>query len=669
VSARSKFRIVFSLGALCVAAAKLFAAEDPGDTARAVWNAHVEQILTDHCTKCHAGVKQKAGIDLRTPQTILKGGDDGPIVIPGDAKNSKLFKALQSNSDPHMPPLESKQLNDEEIAIIERWIDKLPAANKASGPVDWSASMYAATKPIKMPEWAGKLETSAAIDRFTEQDWKQRKVKHAPLTSDAAFARRVYLDLIGRIPTQAELAQFETFPSKTRRAHLVDQLLASNEYAVYMSEVWDVLLMGRKSDVGKAHRSQSKPDEKWMHFLETAFEKNRPWNEIVRQLIVARPQTPDDAGAEWFLYERKDNYQVIAEAIAPIAFGVNVKCAQCHGHPLAPEIEQRHYWGIVAAFNRSKNVDAASGRGVAESAIGGFVNFADLRKRTIPAALIFPNGKSVPETRPAEGAKEEDKPDNYLVAPPKEKEKAEKPSVPKFSRREELAKAVTENNPMLAKAFVNRVWEMMLGRGLVHPIDSLDSRHPASNPELLEYLASDFANHNYDIKRLIRAIALTRVYQLDSRGGTPTVPPESFARALDKPLPAEALFRSLIVATTGQTNSASESDLRDLFVERFPDVLPAEYNTSLQQAMFLSNNPKLEELLRPAKQENTSAAALAQKTPEAQTKFIFERALQRAPDREELAQSTALLKSGPPEKTVPELLWTLLASAEFQFNH
>jgi mono/diheme cytochrome c family protein len=653
---------------ICLCVANAAAAEEAGEPARSLWTAHVEQIFSDHCTKCHAGVKQKAGIDLRTPQTILKGGDDGPIVVPGDAKNSKLFKALQATSDPHMPPMESKQLTDEEIGIIQRWIEKLPSSNQAAGPVDWSASIYAAAKPLKMPEWAGKIDASEAIDRFIEVGWKERKLKHAPLTSDAAFARRVYLDLIGRIPTLEELAQFQASKAKNRRAELVDQLLASKEYASYMAEIFDVTLMGRKSDVGKAHKSQRTRDEKWVHFLETAFEKNRPWNDIVRQIIVARPSSADDAGAEWFLYERKDNYQVIAEAIAPIAFGVNVKCAQCHGHPLAPEIEQRHYWGIVAAFNRGKNVDAKSGRGISESAIGGFMNFADLRKRTMPAALIFPNGKSVAEIRPADAAKEEDKPENYLVGPAKEKETPEKPSVPKFSRRAELANAVCENNPMLAKGFVNRVWAMMLGRGLVHPVDSLDSRHPASHPELLEFLAADFAKNNYDVKRLVRTLAATRVYQLDSKGGTATAGPESFARALDKPLPAEALYRSVIIAVTGRTNSVEAAELRDVFVERFPDVFPAEYNTTLHQAMFFSNNPKFDELLRPAK-DNTTAAAVAETTVQAQTKLLFQRTLQRAPDREELNECNAFLKSGAPEKTIPELLWTLIASAEFQFNH
>jgi len=659
---------LFLLVALALGAANLRAATDPGEAARSLWSAHVEQIFGDHCTKCHAGVKQKAGVDLRTPQTILKGGDDGPIVVPGDPKNSKLFKALKKDSDPHMPPMESKQLNEEEIALIERWIERLPSTNQPSGPIDWSAPAYAATKPVRMPAWAAKLEVGAAIDRFVEEGWKERKVKHAPAVSDSAFARRVYLDLIGRIPTETELAQFETFPKNSRRTQLVDQLLASKEFANYMAEIFDVVFMTRKSDVAKAHKAQRNVDEKWNRFLETAFEKNRPWNDIVRQLILARPSTPDDVGAEWFLYERKDNYQVIAEAIAPIAFGVNVKCAQCHGHPLAPEIEQRHYWGIVAAFNRGKNVDADSGRGISESAIGGFVNYADLRKRTLPAALIFPNGKSVPETRPADGAKEEDKADNYVIAPPKEKERAAKPAVPKFSRREELAKAVCENNPALARAFVNRAWAMMMGRGVVQPVDMLDSRHPASHPELLEFLANDFAQHNYDIKRLLRTLALTRVYQLDSKGGSPNAAPESFAHALDKPLPAEALHRSLVIAATGQTNFSNHAELRDLLIDRFPDVFAPEYNASLQQAMFLSNNGKFDSLLKPA-EGNTTATALAVKDAEGQASIVFKRILGRAPDRDELAQTTRFLKTGPPEKTVPELVWTLLASAEFQFNH
>src|SRR4051812_11030572 len=158
--------------------------DDPGEAARSVWTAHVEQIFADHCTKCHAGVKQKGGVDLRTPQTVLKGGDDGPIVVPGNAVESKLFKALRVDSDPHMPPEGSKQLTEQEVAIVQRWIEKLPSTNQPAGPIGWRSSAYAATEPVKIPTWAAKIDVSKAVDRFVEEGWKKRNVKAATLASD-----------------------------------------------------------------------------------------------------------------------------------------------------------------------------------------------------------------------------------------------------------------------------------------------------------------------------------------------------------------------------------------------------------------------------------------------------------------------------------------------------
>ena len=166
----------------------------------------------------------------------------------------------------------------------------------------------------------------------------------------------------------------------------------------------------------------------------------------------------------------------------------------------------------------------------------------------------------------------------------------------------------------------------------------------------------------------MRSIALTRAYQLESKGGTPEAPAESFARAIDKPLPAEALYRSLIVAATGGTNFSAHAEIRGTLIERFPDLLPAEYNATLHQATFLSNSPEVDELIRPQK-ENTAAVALQEKTPDAQARVLFRRVLQRDPDKEDLVVAVDFLKHGPPEKRATELLWTLLASAEFQCNH
>ncbi len=260
------------------------------------------------------------------------------------------------------------------------------------------------------------------------------------------------------------VTEFLKSPTKTRREALVDRLLQSEDYAVRMRELWDVILMGRTK---RGAHEERRRENGWWTFLENSFRANRPWNETVRDLLVARPDKPEKKGASWFLYERRNEHQAIAEAVAPVVYGTKIDCAQCHDHPLAREIKQAHYWGLVSAFNRSKNVDGGSG--VAESAVGGFVNFTNLKKESQPAIVTLLTGRTVEEIRPKADEKEKDSDDKYLD--PKAKVR-----VPKFSRREAFAEAATQNNPLLARAFVNRMWSVLLGRGLVHPADEINAR-------------------------------------------------------------------------------------------------------------------------------------------------------------------------------------------------
>ncbi len=374
-------------------------------------------------------------------------------------------------------------------------------------------------------------------------------------------------------------------------------------------------------------------------------------------------------------------------------FGLQVKCAQCHDHMVAREIKQAHYWGMVAAFNRSKNVDTPKGPGVAESAIGGFVSFANLKKESQPALLTFFNGRSIEEQRPKEGEKENDAPELYIVPPGRQTEasetrpqrrrrqaasKADEVAVPKFSRRQAFADAVTKDNPLLARAMVNRMWALLFGRGIVHPVDLMDSKHPASHPELLDWLSRDFERSGYDVKRLIRTLCNTKAYQLDSRaarrGQAKSPAPETFARALDKPLSAEQLLRTLLVATGNQPDQdgkiagLSERDLRYAFIAQFPDLFPAEYNATLAQAMFLSNSPLFDQLLT-ARGDNLVARLAAENNAEARVRRAFDAVFAREPDREELRECVAYLAARSPEAGAKQLLWAMLSSAEFQLNH
>ncbi|MFM7322631.1 MAG: DUF1553 domain-containing protein [Armatimonadota bacterium] len=541
----------------------------PVESVEAYYRRAVEPVLEKSCVRCHAGVRTLGGLDLRALSTILKGGDSGPVLVPGDPEASPLYRYLLPDSGPRMPPDPKKAVSKEAAEAVRIWILRLPEAGPMPRDGSWIPGYMAKYRRMldTHPPMPAGLASGAAVDWFLSVGWKRHGATPAGRVDDAGFVRRVYLDLAGRIPTEVERARFLADAAPDKRARLVDTLTAAPESARNLRDVFDTLLMGRASG-GKL---SARTDGRWHAFLEDAFATNRPWNEVVRDILVARPAEGPRGGAAWFLRERDNQHEAIAEAVAPLVFGVKIGCARCHNHPLAWEIEQRHYWGLVATFNRSRNVDTEQGPGVAESAIGGFIDFANLRKQTLPASLVYLNGKQVDEKVPAAGTKEVDDPALYVVAPPGEGKKPASPAVPRFSRRAAFADAVTRDNPMLAKAMVNRMWAWLMGRGIVHPADQIDSKHPASHPELLEWLAKDFVEHGWDVRHLIRRITSSRAYQLDSvpAPGRPPLP-EWFARAVERPLTAEQMARSVAVAAGAPADGELEAALR----AAMPDVLP-----------------------------------------------------------------------------------------------
>lgn len=526
-------------------------------------------------------------------------------------------------------------------------------------------ALVAPARAVQAPQ--PEAEPSALIDRLVAQRWQEKGVTPAPVCDDRTFVRRVYLDLAGRIPTPQEAEAFVADKSGQKRTSLVDRLLAGPEYAARMRDVFDVVFMGRPQPNQRRRRGGPAAVDfrkEWLAYLERSFAENRPWDSTVRSMLLARPGSPAEKGAVWFLYARQEKYQEIAEAISPAVFGIQVQCAQCHDHPLSPEIKQAHYWGLVAFFNRSKNKNTKDGPRVAETAVGGFSNFANLSGESSPAELTFLSDAKIPEQRPPDGAKQEDTPDLYQPAPAG----SEEPPVPKFSRRKQFVEQVVKGNPLIAKAAVNRFWALLLGRGLVHPVDKMDSTHPPSHPELLQALAQDFTRSGYDVKRLVRALVLSKPYQLEARPPA-NAHPDSFAYALDKPLTAEALYRSLLVATTGKAEGENPQ-LREELVEIFPDVFPEEHNTTLRQSMFLTNNALVQQLLQPAT-GNTTERLVAIADPAARVREAFRIAYGRDPDADELKHSTAFLTARPDRQAqaTQQLWWAVLTGAEFRINH
>lgn len=619
--------------ALILLAGVLPFTESRADDAAAMWSRTVQPLFDVQCVKCHGPIEQKSGLEMDTPEAILKGGDEGPVVVPGKPQESRLYKYLAADSDPHMPP--KKQLSDAERAAVKEWI--------------------AAMSTVPLPEKKEVAKAVAfssiteAVDESLAEVWRAKRITPAPEVDDATWCRRVYLDLVGRIPSEKKLAEFVASTEPDKRAKLADRLLASDEYPVRMRELWDVLLMGR----GKRERSEDRRrDNGWWTFLENAFRSNRRWNETVHDILTARPDKPEDKGASWFLYERRNEYQQIAEAVAPVVYGTKIDCAQCHDHPLAREIKQGHYWGLVAAYNRGKNVEGSNL--VSESAVGGWMNFTNLKKESQPAVVTLLNGPTISETRNDGGQKEDDAADKYVDA-------AAKAKVPKFSRREAFADAATHENPLLARAFVNRMWSVFFGRGIVHPADEMNARNVPSHPALLDWLAQDFAAHGYDVRRLIRGLVLSRSYALGAGGGAP---PEAFAFAEERSLTAEQIARSWNIVAGHSSTADSIQPLRRAVISALPDVMPKEYNATFQQAQFLTNSPALAELLA-----NAPVVAGIRELPDAvsRVRAVFKAALGRDPDALETQQAAVFLNERPDKAAagVRDLMWALLTGAEF----
>ena len=526
---------------------------------------------------------------------------------------------------------------------------------------EWTTQKGVSTKPFKpWPSIPVGLDTTQVIDLAIEHGWQTQSLVRADSVDDSTFARRLYLDCVGRVPRPKELQDFLAQTNSTKRATLIDQLLVSDEHAEHLAEVLDAILIGRTN----VDQVKKRTDAGWIDYLRNAVRTNRPWNQVAREMVLARPTSPDVRGASWYLYSRKDKHQDIAEAVSKDIFGVRIDCAQCHDHPLADEIKQKHYWGLVAFFNRSKNVDTPQGPRISESAIGGFSDFSNLEGESLPNELRFLEDRYVEEPRPTKDVNEVERDDLYNALGDID------PKVPKFSRREQFVEKVLSDHPLLGKAMVNRLWGWMMGRGLVHPVDSIDSFHPPSHPELLDWLSRDFEASGYNVGRLIKSLASTRAYQLAS-ANTGSIDPKWFTTALPKPLTAEMLQRSMLVVLDPVDPSQwNAMDQRVAFANLFPDVLTEESIANVAQGLLLSNGKSISDLV--TLKHSRFLQSLADGTDNALAiDCLFKGILGRKPDVDEVNYCSGYIngRTDSRDHAIEGLAWALITSAEFRFNH
>ena len=516
----------------------------------------------------------------------------------------------------------------------------------------------------------------------------------ASIADDAEFLRRAFLDLVGRIPSATEAREFLNDSAANKREKLIDRLLASREFPRRMTEFVNVMLMERRGE-----------HPEWLAYLRASFEQNKPWDVMAREMISPDPKNEQTRAAAFFLSKRLENYgqnpvdyPILTRDVGRLLLGIDLQCAQCHDHLFIKDYKQADFQGMYVVFLNASLRNEAKFPAVTEKLLTKKIEFQSVFNTDKQA--VGPRVPGREEIAIPTFAKGEE-----FAEPPDPKAKT--PGRPKFSPLEHLANQITAtDNPAFARNIANRVWFQLLGRGLVHPLDLHHSENPASHPELLDLLARELVEHKFDLKWLLRELALTRTYQRSSALPVDVADPlpDRYVVALEKPLSAEQLFWSVLNAT-GQIDSAptvqsptvptvteSQPDIKDSdkaakpqsaearfepirqkFLKAFanPPMEPeGEFAPSLRAALFLMNDADLLKLLDP-QPGNLFARLQTLDTPERIADELYLSVLARRPNADEIADVTVQLQRAGDKREVAlkHLAWALLASTEFCVNH
>ncbi len=496
----------------------------------------------------------------------------------------------------------------------------------------------------------------------------------APPASDAEFLRRVSLDLAGTIPTAAEARAFLQDTTPAKRQALIDRLLASPEHARHLATAFDVMLMERLP-------ATNVPEAQWREYLRASVAANKPWDGLVREILGSDGSDVKQRGPARFLLDRKGEPNTLTRDISRLLLGTNLQCAQCHDHPRVEEYKQDHYYGLYAFLNRTTLVKDKTLKAVvlSEKADGEvtFQSVFDPAKVTKHTGPRLPGGPPLKEPKVEKGKE-------YAVAPA-----ANSRSVPKYSRRALLGPQLARaENRQFPRNIANRLWALMMGRGLVHPLDMDHPANPPSHPQLLDVLTDDLAAHKFDVRYFLRELALSQTYQRSSElpPGVKEAEPSRYAVAILKPLSPEQLAWGLMQAA-GLTDAerralgpkANEAALHGRlagnvapFVRAFggPAGKPAAFDATLDQALFLANGPVVRGWLAPRPGNLTDRLGRLS-IADAVAEELYLSVLTRRPDAEERKEVAAFLAARSRDRTaaLQDLAWALLASTEFRFNH
>ena len=512
---------------------------------------------------------------------------------------------------------------------------------------------------------------NAVIDQLVQQKLDEAQIAPAAGINDAEFLRRATLDLAGRIPTRQETIEFLADEDTGKRVRLVDRLMAAPDFSFHHRNELDILLLARLQW-----------NTEWRSYLLSAVRENKGWDQIVREILLPEKHRPDDKGAAAFLKQRANDLDAMTNDTSTLLFGVNIACAKCHDHPLVPDWHQDHYFGFASFFKRT----FATRRGLVAERFEGELKFTTTDGEEKRSKFMFLDGKIVDEPKLSHSDEQWSKIREQIKQAEKE-ENAPPPPAPAFSPRESLLVAALDSSEQsrLARNCANRIWARLMGHGLVHPLDQMHSGNPPSHPELLDRLSGELVASGYDVRPLIRGIVLSQTYARSSRLMELSESPlrELFAVGTPRPLtPFQYALSLWIASRSPQSLPGMEKDdqwqsLREQWEQRSESLarrleIPEDhYQVSVEEALLLSNNQQTDSDYI-ADQDETLVGYLKLLSS---TDEIIDAAylsiLGREPTGEERAAIEAYInqRGDRSDRARQQLVWALLTSAEFRFNH
>lgn len=518
---------------------------------------------------------------------------------------------------------------------------------------------------------APEISIETAVDHYIQSRLSERQVVAAPMADDGTLVRRISLDLQGRIPTTTEAMSYIDSTEPDKRVKFVDRLLASPDFAYqFRNQLDDLLMPGQKGQ-----------QNDWREYLLTAVRQNRAWDQMFRDMLVGNEDESTTKAASTFVRVRARELDELTNETSTIFFGVNMSCAKCHDHPLVDDWKQDHYYGLASFFQRTY---VTKKNQVAEK-FSGEVKFKTTKGEDKVARLMFLTGTIVDEPVVEVSAEERKKQDEDVKKQTQD-DNAGPPPKPAFSPRAKLVEIALQsgNDQFFAKAIVNRVWAMHLGRGLVHPLDQMHSGNSASHPELLDWLARDLISHQYDLRRLVRGIVLSQVYSRTSEwsGSSEAPSADLFAVAQIRPLSPRQYAMSLRIASsapnTYKPDAPSEEwqkrrDELERNCEGFSRQFehPGEnFQVGVDEALLFSNSSQVADDFLKDSSDRLVGAIRSEPDRKKQIATAYWATLTRSPTAEELAVCEQFLeKRAEPVSGLRQMVWALLTSPELRFNH